>query len=521
MKKLIAFLLVVVLLVAAMVPVTTAQDDELSVLVIGTTDDIAKLDPADAYSFHDWDLLRATGDALLGFVPGQTELEPRLAVDFPEVSEDGMTYTFTLRDDIAYPDGTVLTAENYAASVTRTLSLEGDPIALVSSIASVEAGEGNTVTFTLNEPNPLFLFQSALTPLIPANPNVFAEGEITNFPEADGIGVVPGVGPYQVVDYVVGEQTVLEVNPNYYGDTPNFDRIIFVYYEESAQLDLAIENGEVDIAWRSVTRTEVERLSGIEGLETLTLPGRIQYMVINHELVTDENIKKGIATAINRDDIVDRALNGLASPLYSMVPPGFAGANEAFLDAYGFGDAAAAREFFEAAGGTEDAPLELEFWYPPNRYGGEVGPAMELIKAQVEETGVVTVTLQTAEWSTYVPAATGGEYPIFFLGWFFDFPDSDNYIQPFAQCEISNGLGVNFCDPAIDELITAQRNLVDSPAEREAVLVELQNAYAEAVVTIPLWAGEDHLIYNTNVVDNVVIGAPLILDYAALLPVGE
>lgn len=519
MKK-IAFLLVVIALLAlGLTPMTQAQDEGLT-LRIGTTDDIAKLDPADAYSFHDWDLLRATGDALLGYKPGSTELEPRLAVDFPEVSEDGLTYTFTLRDNIAFADGTPLTAEDYAASVQRAIALQGDPIGLVSDIASIEAGEGNTVIVTLNAPSGLFLFQASQPPLIPVHPDLYAADAITNFPELDGAPVVVGVGPYQITNYVLNEQTVLERNPNYYGEPGVYDRIIFVYYEESAQLDLAIETGEIDIAWRSITRTESTRLDEIENLDIITLPGRIQFIVFNHELVPDANIRQGIAYATNRDELVDRALNGLAAPLYSMVPPGFAGATESFLDIYGFGDVEAARASFEAAGGSEEAPLQLELWYPPDRYGGEVGPAMEVIKEQIEATGVAQVTLQSAEWSTYVGAATSGEYPIFFLGWFFDYPDSDNYLQPFAACGISEGLGVDFCDPAIDELIAAERSLVSDPEARDEVLAELQDAYAEAAVTLPLYGAEDHLVYNNASVDaeSIFIGAPLILDYAKLSP---
>jgi peptide/nickel transport system substrate-binding protein len=497
-----------------------AKAQEPLTLRIGTTDDIAKLDPADAYSFHDWDLLRATGDALLGFVPGSTELEPRLAADFPTVSEDGLTYTFTLREGIAFADGLPLTAELYVSSVQRAIALQGDPVGLISDIASIEAGEGNTVVVTLNAPSDLFLFQAAQPPMIPIHPDLYPADAINNFPELNGSPVVVGVGPYQITNYVVNEQTVLEVNPNYYGSAPTYERIIFVYYEESAQLDLAIENGEVDIAWRSITRTEANRLDEQENLDLITLPGRIQYLVFNHTMMTDLNVRKGIAAAINRDDIVDRALNGLASPLYSMVPPDFFGATEAFLDVYGFGDTAAAAEFFTAAGGTAEAPLQIELWYPPDRYGGEVGPAMEIVKEQIEATGLAQVTLQSAEWSTYVVAATGGEYPFFFLGWFFDFPDSDNYLQPFAQCEISAGLGVNFCDPAVDELILKQRSEVTNPEARAETLAALQTAYAENVVTIPLYGAVDHLVYNTSVVaaDSVIIGAPLILDYAALKP---
>src|SRR5687768_5285034 len=164
-------LLVVLMMLVSAVPAINAQDDALT-LVIGTTDDIAKLDPADAYSFHDWELLRNTNAGLLGYVPGDTALEPRLAVDFPEVSEDGLTYTYTLRDDAMFPDGTVLTAEMYAESVTRSLTLQGDPYGLISMITEV-AADGQNVVFTLSEPFALFPVITALPPTFPAHADFY------------------------------------------------------------------------------------------------------------------------------------------------------------------------------------------------------------------------------------------------------------------------------------------------------------------------------------------------------------
>jgi peptide/nickel transport system substrate-binding protein len=507
MKKLTLFLLVA-LLVAAFAPSLQAQ--EPVTLVIGTTDDIAKLDPADAYSFHDWELLRNTHEGLMGFVPGETAIEPRLAVDFPEVSEDGLTYTFTLRDDAAYPDGTAVTGDDVVRSVKRALALQGDPFGLISVIADVTA-EGNVVTFTLSEAFDLFPVITALPPTFPVQEGAFAADAIDNDP-----GSLAGPGAYTLTEYVLGEIAVLEKNPNYYGEAGTFDRITFVYYEEPAQLDAAIEAGDIDVAWRSNTAEAVPTLDALDTLDSLTLGGRIHYMVINHKSITDENVKKGLAAAINRDDIVDRGLKGFGSPLYSMVPPGFLGANEAFLDIYGFGDPETARGFFEAAGFSEANPLVIDAWYPPNRYSIAVADVMEIIKEQLEATGVVKVNLQSAEWSTYIGAATSGEYPFFFLGWFFDYPDSDNYIHPFASCAGSPGLGVNFCTDEMEALISEQRALISDPEARVAALEAAQNLYAESVVTIPLLVTEDYMVYNNTKIAAPVIGSSLILEYRLL-----
>lgn len=515
MRKMTLLLVVALLAVSVFAPTVSAQDDALT-LVIGTTDDVAELDPADAYAFHDWELLRNTNEALLGYVPGDVNLEPRLATDFPTVSEDGLTYTFTLRDDAMFPSGEVLTAEMYADSVKRAITLQGDVYGLISMIADV-AADGQNVVFTLSEPFDLFPQVAALTPLMPAHPDLYAADEITNQPEA-----LYGVGAYQVTEYTIGERTVLERNPNYFGEPGAYERIIFVYYEEPSQLDLAIETGEIDMAWRSNTVTEIERLDEIENLEVMTVSGGTRYLTFNQALEpgNDPLVRQAIATAINRDEIVDRALSGQGTPLYSMVPPGFLGAAESYLDVYGFGDAEAARGLLEEAGYSEDNKLVMDLWYPPNRYGGTAGPAMEVIEQQLEATGVVEVNLQSAEWSTYIVAATTGEYPIFFLGWFFDYPDSDNYIHPFASCAGSPGLGINYCNEEMEALITNERSLVSaSVEERAAALEEVQTFYAEEAITVPLFYVEDFNIYNSAKVDNVLIGATQILEYRILQPV--
>lgn len=504
MKKL-ALLLIIAVLVVGVAPIVNAQTG--STLVIGTTDDIAKLDPADAYSFHDWEVLRNTHEGLMGFVPGGVELEPRLAVDFPEVSEDGLTYTFTVRDDAAYPDGTAVTAQNIADSVNRALTLQGDPYGLISIIASIEA-DGSSIAFTLNEPFDLFPVITALPPSFPVHSDVYPTDEIQNFP-----ATVQGGGAYQVTEYTVGETLVFEKNPNYYGDAGEFDRVVFVYYEEAAQLDAAIEAGDIDIAHRANSTDQAEALIGNEGYGVLKYSDGIRYIVFNHNLVPDAAIRQAIAAAVDRDEIIDRALNGAGTPLYSMIPEGFLGANEAFLDTYGFGSADEARAILEAAGYSEDNKLEIDLWYPPNRYAGAGQVIMEVLKEQVEATGLVSATIQSAEWSTYIPAATGGEYPIFFLGWFFDYPDSDNYVHPFASTEGSPGLGVNFSNEEMDALLSLERSQVTDPDARVETFARLQQLYAEEVVTLPLFSVNNYLIYNVSKVSEVPFGATLILEY--------
>jgi peptide/nickel transport system substrate-binding protein len=487
-------------------------------LTIGTTDNISDLDPANAYNFHDWEVLRNVSEGLLSYVPGTTDIEPRLATGMPEVSEDGLTYTFTLRDDAMFPDGTVLTPEIMVEWITRSLTLQGDPYALISYISSVEAGADNTLIFNLAERYDLFPVTIAAQPqLMPFGAGDYPMDDFNNQPTS-----VHGPGAYQLMEYTIGEQAVFERNPNYYGEAGAYDKVVFLYYEAADQLTLAMQAGEIDMAWRDVTATAVEEIAATDNLEVITVPGRILYFGFNHQSEIGGNplIRSAIAKAIDRDEIIDRALSGLATPLYSMVPEGFAGASESYLDQYGFSDVEGAQADLEAAGFSEDNKLQIELWYPPERYGGQVGDAMAVVEEQLEATGLIDVTLQSQEWSSYSTAARAGEYPFFFLGWFFDYPDADNYIDPFAGCIGSAGLGFNYCTEEMDGLIAAERAAVGTDG-REDALIAAQDFFASEVVAVPLWVGQSYMVWDVTKVTNVIVGAPLVLEYRLLQPVTE
>ncbi|MGZ8753924.1 MAG: ABC transporter substrate-binding protein, partial [Acidimicrobiia bacterium] len=232
---------------------TTTEAAGPKTIIIGTTDTIASLDPGDAYSVHDWELIKNTGEGLLGWEPGELTLRTGLATDFPEVSDDGLTYTFTLRDGIQFGDGTELTASMYAESLNRLLTIGPDcPNGVANALAtpfieSITAPDESTMVFQLTRPVAFFPQLTATATFIPGHPDTFPADECVLFPEAP----IYGVGPWYISEYTQAEQTVLEPNPYYTGDlTPNVDRIIIRYFSDPQTMALAVQNGEIDVAWR-------------------------------------------------------------------------------------------------------------------------------------------------------------------------------------------------------------------------------------------------------------------------------
>ena len=376
-----------------------------------------------------------------------------MAAAMPEISADGLTYTVTLKDGIKFGDGTDLTAQVYADSMTRTLTIgpdcpNGVAGALVTPyLESVEAPDAKTIVFHLTQPVAYFMQLLASATYTAANPNNFAADACTLIPPAP----VYGTGPWFVSQFTPDEQIVFEPNPYYTGDLkPQVKQVIVRFFSDPQTEALAVQNGEIDVAWRYLGGELIGQLKGVEGLNVGTINGgSIRYLILNHTMapMDDPNVVKALAAAVDRDELADTVFGGEVNPIYSMVPPGFLGASEAFDTMYASPDLDAAKAFLAASGYTESNPLELEMWYPPEHYGTQTAAWMQVIQKQLEATGAIKVTLQSQEWSTYVTACTGGEaYAACVLGWFYDYPDASNYMEPFI---FNGGQGSNI-SPAKD-----------------------------------------------------------------------
>ncbi len=219
---------------------------------------------------------------LLKYEPGTSTLVPGAAADFPTVSDDGKVYTFTLRDNLMYADGTPVTSADYVRMWER-LGLEGQVSGLIQAyVAGVEAPDESTVVFTLKDSYGFFDALAATAPFVPANPNIYPTDELVSFPDK-----IDGIGPYRMTSYVPGEQMVLEANPNYFGDDkPLIPNVIIRYFADPTTMGNAVETGEIDIAWRTLGPVEAVRLQSVSGLtvDEINAPA-LRYLVFNMKYV--------------------------------------------------------------------------------------------------------------------------------------------------------------------------------------------------------------------------------------------
>lgn len=536
----VSILVLASLVLSACKSTSTASDP--NTVIIGTTDKIASLDPADAYATHDWEVIENVNSGLIAWKPGTTDLEPSLATDLGTVSSDGLTYTFTLRDGIKFGDGTALTAQIYATQLNRLLTIGpkcpndvADTLA-VPYLKSVVATDAKTMVFTLTTPIAYFRNILATSPFVVSDPKTFTSKECNLFPKAP----IYGVGAWYISQFNADEQMVLEPNPYYTGNyKPQVKKIILRFYTDANTLALAVQSGEVDVAWRMLSTDQITQLEKVSGLKIGTVPGgSIRFLVVNRTMAPtdDPNVAKAIAYSIDRNEIADTVFGGKVSPLYSMIPPGLLGADDAFDKMYASPNVDAAKKALEASGYSATKPVKLTLWYPPEHYGATTAAWMQIIKKQLEATGEMTVTLQAQEWSTYIPALTGGKsYNVGVMGWFFDYPDPSNYLDPFTY---NSGMGNNLTtttegnptgvgiNDAVKQLVTVlqQADIEQDETKRIAEYKQAQDLVADQAGNIPLFFEAEHVIYRSNISgtatyaspDTLNIGSNIFFNYSLL-----
>jgi peptide/nickel transport system substrate-binding protein len=488
----------------------TGPDD--NIILVGTTDKVTTLDPAGSYDNGSLALQVNVFPYLVDTDLNSTEVVPSLAESAEFTAPD--EYTVTLPEGLKWSNGNTLDANDVVFSFERNIAI-ADPngaSSLLYNLDTVEAVDDTTVVFHLKTENDqVFPFILTSFPGAIVDDEVFAADALT--PDEDIVEANAFGGPYLITSYDFNQTVELEPNPEYQGliEAPANEGVILSYYADSSNLKLDVQEGQIDVAYRSLSATDVEDLSGDENVTVHDGPGgEIRYIVFNfntqpYGATTSEAdpakalaVRQAVAHLIDRAAISEQVYKGTYTPLYSFVPDGFAGATEVLKELYGDGnggpDASKAAAALEEAGVT--TPVELNLQYSPDHYGPSSGDEYALIKDQLEADGLFTVNLQSTEWVQYSEDRTADVYPAYQLGWFPDYSDADNYLAPFFLT--NNFLGNHFSDPAVDEMILQQAVTPDA-GEREALIGDIQAAIAEQLSTVPYLQGAQVAVSGTDI----------------------
>jgi peptide/nickel transport system substrate-binding protein len=488
-----------------------AADDALNGISVGTTDVITSLDPAGSYDNGSF----AVQNQVFGFLMNSPYGSPDVEPDLAESAEftDPTTYTVTLKDGLTFANGNALTSSDVKFTFDRQLAIADDngPSSLLGNLAGTEAPDDKTVVFTLKGADQTWpqILSSPAGPIV--DEDVFSATSLTTPDD-----IVEGnafSGQYAITDYSENESIQYAANDSYDGvlGAAKTDSVTATYYTEETDLKLAVQEGDVDVANRSLSPTDLADLAKDDSLTVHNGPGgETRYMVFNFDTMPygatqpDADaakalaVRQAVASVVDREALAKEVYNDTYTPLYSVVPDGLTGATKPLESLYGDGqggpDADAATAALSTAG--VDVPVQLDLQYSPDHYGASSDEEYALIKTQLEASGLFTVNLQSTLWDTYSTERRQDAYPVYQLGWFPDFSDADNYLSPFF---VKDNFVGNHYDSAAVQALLSQEIAEEDETARTALIGDIQDAVAADLPTLPLLQGTQVVVSASDV----------------------
>ena len=497
-------------------------------IILGTTDKITSLDPAGSYDNGSFAVMNQVYPFLLNSAYGTAEVTPDIAesAEFTSPTE----YTVKLKSGLTFANGNDLTASDVKFSFDRMVAINdpNGPASLLGNLDSVEAVDDTTVVFTLKNGNAQIWPQILSSPAAPiVDEDVFSADAVTS--DDDIVAGEPFAGQYTITSYKLNELVAYKPFADYQGNlgAPENTAVNVQYYADASNLKLAIGNGDIDVAFRSLSATDIDDLKGNDKVKIVDGPGgEIRYIVFNFDTQpygattaeADEAkalaVRQAAASLVDREALATDVYKDTYSALYSYVPEGLPGATTPLMDLYGDGNGGPsldkAKEILEAAG--VETPVSLSLQYNGDHYGPSSGDEYAAIKAQLEEGGLFAVDLQQTEWVQYAEDRTADVYPAYQLGWFPDYSDADNYLSPFFATE--NFLGNHYSNPEVDELIVAEQTEGDQDSRME-MLGQIQEIVANDLSTLPLLQGKQVAVVGADV-EGTTLDASFKFRYAPL-----
>lgn len=502
--------------------------DASSNLIVGTTDKITSLDPAGSYDNGSFVVMNQVYPFLLNSAYGTADVTPDIAesAEFTSATE----YTVKLKEGLTFANGNELTSSDVKFSFDRMVEINdpNGPASLLGNLDSVEAPDDLTVVFKLTNGDDQIWPQILASPAAPIiDEDVFAADAITS--DDDIVAGKAFAGQYTIDTYKLNELISYSPFADYKGSLGAAENtgISAKYYADASNLKLAVGNGDIDVAFRSLSATDTEDLSKNDKVKIVDGPGgEIRYIVFNFNTMpygatTDEAdpakslaVRQAAASVIDRAALAKDVYKDTFSPLYSPVADGMTGAVTPFKDMYGDGeggpDAAKAAALLKEAG--VETPVDLKLQYNGDHYGPSSGDEYAAIKSQLEADGLFTVDLQQTEWVQFNKDRTSDVYPAHQLGWFPDYSDADNYLSPFFA--EGHFLGNHYMNNEVNDLIKASQSETD-PTKRTEMIEQIQTLEAADISTLPLLQGKQVAVVGADV-EGTVLDASFKFRYAPL-----
>ncbi|MFF4967956.1 ABC transporter substrate-binding protein [Streptomyces sp. NPDC001037] len=476
-------------------------------IVVGTTDRFeatsdapAPLDPAYAYDVGTWNILRQTVQTLMTQPKGEGNPVPEAAESCSFTDSGNERYACKLREGLKFSDGEKVTAADVKYSIERALRINADSgvATLLNTIDTVETQGDREVIFHLKTADATFPYKLSTPVAAIVNPKDYAKDKLRDGFEVDGSG--PYTLKADVKDNAIVTATFTK-NPSYKGSvTVNNDQVQMRSFNDADAMGQAIEKGDIDMMTRTMSPSQIDKLdSGSEAnVDLVDMPGlEIRYLAFNTDAATvkDKAVRQAMAHVINRGELVSKVYGTQAEPLYSLVPATLTGHSNSFFNKYGDPSAAKAKSLLEKAGIT--TPVKLTMHYTTDHYGSATKQEFEILQKQLNDSGLFDVSIQGHPWKTFRPAEQKGQYDVYGMGWFPDFPDADNFVAPFL--DKGNFLGSPYSNSTIQRTLIPESRREADRLNAVKTLTEIQDTVAEDVPVLPLWQGKQYVAARDNI----------------------
>lgn len=470
------------------------------------------LDPGWWYEIHSYAGLQVIYEGLYHVPDGTkpTDIQPMLAEGLPEFSADGLTVTVKVRQGVKFHhSGNELTADDFIFSWNRAKNIGYQGSFLAADYwTEVKALDPSTLQFTLAAPNAALASVLTAMTLSVVDSKVVKENGGTDQPTTDANATVAagvalsgdtakdyidnnsvGTGPYQVVQYDRNSEIIIERNPDYWGEAPKLDRIIWRNIIEPTKQLEAVQAGEADLAYDLLTDS-VQAVKDDANLQLITAPTlAIQYMAFNIRPeagpMSNQQARQACGWALDYQSIADAVMGGAAVKPATCIPFGLTGTEEAKDLGYSY-DLAKAQEIWTASAvGT----AELEMIYDsdaPTQGGGNYETLATIVKDNLEKLDGLKINLTPLPGTERIGKYRAADFVATLSPWTPDYPDVDSYAGPFARGGTAAAKRVGYDDPETTKLLDQGLSETD-PAKRTEIYVEIQKRMIEAAAFLVLY----------------------------------
>lgn len=465
--------------------------------IIAKSNDAKLIDPGYAWIEASIGAVYPVYEGLVQFKNDELEVEPALATDWKK-SEDGKTWTFSLRQDVKFHDGTDFNADAVVFTFNRILD-ENHPMhgvvkggwsylnyLLGDMIEEVKALDDYTVQFTLKQKFAPFLTYMGYYSQFIVSPTA-AEKYGERFPEHP-----VGTGPFKFDKWQKGEYIQYVANEDYWGEKPQVEKLIIKVVPESSTRLMELQTGQVD-AIKTLDPGQIEKVKNNKDLKLISKPGaNIHFAAMNTKIEPLNNVKvrQAINYAVDVEKLVNAVYEGSGTPAINILPP----------TVFSFDDTAGpyeynpekAKELLAEAGYPNGFDLTLHSFTHARVYVSNPVQVAEIIKSDLKKVGI-NVKIETVEYSTLSDIMESYEHEIALTGWY-DIPYPSNFLKTCALGGNHTGYKPQeLVDIANKALGTYDRN------EQEAYYRQLQQKLHEAAPVIPI----AHRNYTAAVRSNV------------------